>query len=569
MNDIADATPEQITTLLAPGPNGSYFRPYASNTIEVSFMTAMPLYEGNLAIYNASFQTGSDGQPLFAAFSAEEQVNIRAAFAAISKVANIEFRFTDSPGVGAIRLGKANVMVRGKVVGGANVQDGVDYQTPFVNDVYLPKATTLTDLDFGRDGFLNVLHEIGHALGLKKHPNEAGFSIDIQLSRAVSMMSYADWLGPNGLQDRKAMTPLLLDILALQTLWGKSESAQTGNTTYSFNPNSTAATTNASETEIYKTQTRTIWDSDGIDTLDAKAYGKDDAVTLDLRPGFLSSIGGKKNVGIAFNTVIENATGGSGKDTLIGNDVANILAGGNGDDKLQGGAGVDTYLFTTDPDRAKDLAGWGTDIIRDSGYGHKSRENRMQTAIRDTYHVYLGIKLDSTQRIALIQGHCTTVGASHAHVYADISFEDAQLDGHSSNLNERGGKPFNRYLAQAAHTGDTLTLAAGGGLAGKLKVILGKTTVDADGAVITLGEGDTFATFALVSDSAIEADFTGSLSATFAGVGAANSNVRYALNTYLRYVSLSYKPIRLKFRPQCRTRRTLLSHSRRWRGVAI
>jgi hypothetical protein len=155
-------------------------------------------------------------------------------------------------------------------------------------------------------------------------------------------------------------------------------------------------------------------------------------------------------------------------------------------------------------------------------------------------------------------------------VYADISFEDAQLDGHSSSMNERGGKAFHIYLAQAAHAGDTLTLTAGGGLAGKLKVILGDRTVDADGAVITLGEGDTFASFALVSDSAIEADVTGSLSATFAGVGgdsnadqAASSNAweasssgkRYVFSSCLRYISLGYRPIRLKFELRCKARR--------------
>ena len=39
---------------------------------------------------------------------------------------------------------------------------------------------------------------------------------------------------------------------------------------------------------------------------------------------------------------IENATGTSGQDTLIGNDAANTLQGGAGDDTLRGGAGWDT-----------------------------------------------------------------------------------------------------------------------------------------------------------------------------------------------------------------------------------
>jgi Ca2+-binding RTX toxin-like protein len=42
---------------------------------------------------------------------------------------------------------------------------------------------------------------------------------------------------------------------------------------------------------------------------------------------------GANNLAIAVNAVIENATGGSGNDTLLGNDVNNRLVGGAGNDK--------------------------------------------------------------------------------------------------------------------------------------------------------------------------------------------------------------------------------------------
>ncbi len=45
---------------------------------------------------------------------------------------------------------------------------------------------------------------------------------------------------------------------------------------------------------------------------------------------------------IAAGTVIENAVTGDGNDTLIGNDIANILLGMRGNDTLDGGAGADT-----------------------------------------------------------------------------------------------------------------------------------------------------------------------------------------------------------------------------------
>jgi serralysin len=48
------------------------------------------------------------------------------------------------------------------------------------------------------------------------------------------------------------------------------------------------------------------------------------------------------NLGIAYKTTIENVKAGSGNDTVLGNDVANNLSGGAGNDTIDGGAGNDT-----------------------------------------------------------------------------------------------------------------------------------------------------------------------------------------------------------------------------------
>ena len=47
---------------------------------------------------------------------------------------------------------------------------------------------------------------------------------------------------------------------------------------------------------------------------------------------------------LSANNVIENATGGTGNDRLIGNGLNNTLIGGNGNDTLQGGNGDDQLL---------------------------------------------------------------------------------------------------------------------------------------------------------------------------------------------------------------------------------
>ncbi len=70
----------------------------------------------------------------------------------------------------------------------------------------------------------------------------------------------------------------------------------------------------------------------GADTLSYTGTAQDVAVNL------------SNGTATGFNLIenIENVTGGSGDDTLIGNAVANTLIGGNGDDVLIGGAGADT-----------------------------------------------------------------------------------------------------------------------------------------------------------------------------------------------------------------------------------
>ena len=139
---------------------------------------------------------------------------------------------------------------------------------------------------------------------------------------------------------------------------------------------------------------------------------------------------------------------------------------------------------------------------------------------------YLGIKLDPTQRVALVQGTGSEVGASTSNVWSDNTFKASSLEGQSSEVVEANGKSFNIYLAQAAHAGDTLTLSLDGALASEFKARIDGVVVDADGAVITLAEGQTSVSFALLEDGEITADMVGSISASYLSPDAtADSNV--------------------------------------------
>ena len=79
----------------------------------------------------------------------------------------------------------------------------------------------------------------------------------------------------------------------------------------------------------------------GIDTINAAALRSD--ITLNLEPGQISLLKGNR-FQIAEGTVIENAIGGDGNDTITGNSADNQLQGGRNRDSLIGGGGNDSLM---------------------------------------------------------------------------------------------------------------------------------------------------------------------------------------------------------------------------------
>ena len=106
-----------------------------------------------------------------------------------------------------------------------------------------------------------------------------------------------------------------------------------------------------------------LWDTSGNDTIKLDNFQK--GCTVDLNPGAYSTIvcndwSLSDNLGIAYNTSIENVIGGSGNDIIIGNDLGNQISGGMGFDTLSGGGGSDVFLFKT-----SELSNSNFDTIKD------------------------------------------------------------------------------------------------------------------------------------------------------------------------------------------------------------
>lgn len=198
----------------------------------------------------------------------------------------------------------------------------------------------------GNYAYYTFLHEIGHTLGLE-HPHENRDNDIMALSvdaLKYTIMSYRDYVGDEidgvGINFFPT-TPMLYDVLALQTLYGINWNYRSGNDTYSWAP----------DAKVYET----IWDGGGVDTLSAANQTR--SVELHLTAGVFSKIGSpvwdehawvRDNLTIAFNATIENATGSNYDDHIFGNAAGNVLTGGPGHDTMRGSEWADRNVVDND-----------------------------------------------------------------------------------------------------------------------------------------------------------------------------------------------------------------------------
>ncbi|MDY7098223.1 MAG: M10 family metallopeptidase C-terminal domain-containing protein [Pseudomonadota bacterium] len=218
-------------------------------------------------------------------------------------------------------------------------------------------ATQGTTLD--SYSFQTYIHEVGHALGLRhggEYNGDATFNQDalyLNDSWSTTIMSYFSptenpFFNEQGFSRVFSVTPMSADIVAIQEAYGVVTNTRTGDNTYGVG-NDTGrltfgvgdeATNGAGNLLAF-----VIIDNGGTDTLNYSTFSA--AQTINLNQETFSSVGGSTgNMSIARGTVIENAVGGSGADTLIGNDIGNVLRGGLGNDTINGGSNVDIAVVS-------------------------------------------------------------------------------------------------------------------------------------------------------------------------------------------------------------------------------
>lgn len=313
-----------------------------------------------------------------------------------------------------------------------------------------------------------LVHELGHSLGLD-HPGEydsgesgqptytgsAGYYED---SRQYSIMSYFSESNTGG--DNKGYytaAPLLHDIAAVQFLYGANTSAFEGDTTYGFASNSGrqwfTAATSASPLVF------AVWDAGGTDTFNFSGYGQNQLI--DLNPGAFSNVGGLVgNVAIAVGAVIENADGGGGADTVIGNAAANfirgmegadLINGSGGDDDLNGNQGADTVLGDA-----------GNDFVR----GGKDDDHVYGDAGDDTVNGNIGDDVvhggDGADRVYGGQGNDRLFGEDGNDTLSGDLGDDTLSGGLGADLFQfRAGSGVDLITDFSAAQGDRIALSKG------------------------------------------------------------------------------------------------------------
>ena len=332
---------------------------WATGSLTFSFPSAGTLY--------GSWYGSGEPTKNFEAFTAAQQTAVRAVLQMYSSVANLAFtEVTETSSVhGDLRYAESDAPSTAWAYYPSTSSLG--------GDIWLNNSRNYYENPLkGTYAYQTLLHETGHALGLK-HPQDVKGAFAAMPSDHDSLeytvMSYRSYIGAplTGYTAGSSSYPQTLmmnDIAALQLMYGANYATNDGNTAYKWDPLTGQMSIDGvgqgapAGNKIFMT----VWDGGGVDTYDFSSYATN--LTVNLQPGSwttassaqLASLGsghyaaGNIANALLYNndpaSLIENALGGAGIDTLTGNAADNSLTGGAGNDVLNGAAGSDIAVYS-------------------------------------------------------------------------------------------------------------------------------------------------------------------------------------------------------------------------------
>jgi serralysin len=334
-----------------------------------SLTFALPASAASYPDYAASSEKSS-----FAPVTGQLATGVRAVMSHISDYTGLTITETSNAGLANMRVGRTAETSTSH----AYLPDGSSKG----GDVWIGTSSDYDTPVRGDYGWMTVLHEVGHALGLKHAHSYIGGSFpyddDVGVtnlpvpaafdSLEYTVMSYRSYANQDldvfdYYTNETAGYPqslMMLDIAALQSMYGADFTTNNSDSVYTFSATTGQMSINGiSEGALAGNRIfRTVWDGGGIDTYDFSNYTSN--LQVNLAPGSYSLLAsvqradlgnGHFSSGNVYNalqysgdvrSLIENAIGGSGNDVIAGNSADNVLTGGAGDDSLSGGSGNDT-----------------------------------------------------------------------------------------------------------------------------------------------------------------------------------------------------------------------------------
>lgn len=224
----------------------------------------------------------------------------------------------------------------------------------------------------GSYGYESLVHEIGHALGLKHPNNYTGLPSEQLPGEATDVGPFLSFPKDNNSNTVMSYnsggaggsSPMPYDVRALQILYGGAGTTNNGDTVHQFNSNT------------FLGIKQTLWDSGGVDALDFSRLPATETYYFDMNEGgrltTTSALNGATYIGygdtsgttypvdvfatiIAYGVTIENLYGSPANDIVLGNNQSNIILGLTGADRLTGakkadlligGPGTDTFIYS-------------------------------------------------------------------------------------------------------------------------------------------------------------------------------------------------------------------------------
>jgi Ca2+-binding RTX toxin-like protein len=386
----------------------------------------------NIGPYRELWQNSVNG---FQAFSEEDAAEIRALIQNFEDVSGLTFTELDGEEGALDEDQEAEVRFMQTTngsfygLGGFPIWNSEDSGQVWIADEF-------TDFSIGGYGHYLIMHELGHSVGLTHSfdGNTGGLG---RLPTDVDDVQFTAMTYDFRLEDDAgyAQSLMLLDIAALQHMYGANFESNADDTEYTFSQTTgeTFIDGVSQGTPDANVIFRTIWDGDGVDHYNLSNYTTD--LRIDLTPGEASDFDVNSTAqtvttadGVVDGQVysarqylgderslIENATGGSGDDLLIGNQADNGLVGGVGEDTLQGNDGNDQLLGETGNDL---LQGGAGDDTLDGGDG----DDRLEGGAGED-HASFGLN-NWEYTISIVSGGFNVVGEGIDFVQDSIEFLD-------------------------------------------------------------------------------------------------------------------------------------------------